>query len=621
MGTPLGNEAGYVTDRMKSYYEERAKGGVALVIVQLCCVDAPVGQSSAWQIRIDNDRFIPDLKQLAQSIKKHGAKAGIQLHHAGHSTRPTFTGQQPVGPSPVARPGYEVPRELTVVEIQKLASRFAEAAARARQAGFDCVEIHAAHLYLFAQFLSSAWNKRQDAYGGDLKGRARFLVETLGAIKGAAGADYPVWCRINGVEYGPGGSGFSPDEAQEVARMLQEAGSDAIHVSAFSGFQGAHACMHIAPMSAPRGLLLPLAEGIKRVVNIPVIAVGRIDLELGEKALREKRADFIAMGRALIADPELPNKAASGRIADIRPCLACNVCADGIRQRKYSELRCSVNAVVGEERKYAIKPAKKKMTVLIVGGGPAGMEAARVAAIKGHFVTLYEQNSQLGGQMLLATIPPHKEKIRDFTSYLAAQLEKLPIQIKLGEKATPAHVERARPDVVILATGVFPLIPDIPGASRENVVTAEDVLSGKAMVGQRVVVIGGELVGCETAEFLAIRGKHVTIVRRGATLATKVGGSVRERLLSRLAAHGVTILTGVKYQEINNSGLRLTTTEGVAKTIEADTIVLAAGSQPNTQLSLALKNLVPEVYLAGDCVEPRNIMEAITDGYRIAHKL
>ncbi len=615
MGTVL-SDSGFVSSRLIDYYEARAKGGVALIIVEISCVDAPLGLAVANQLRIDDDRFVSGLAELAKSIRKHNVRAAVQLHHAGHATRIAVAGQQPVGPSCVARPGFDQPRELTVEEIRRLVERFADAAKRAVRAGFDGVELNAAHLFLFGQFLSTAWNKRQDEYGGTLINRARFAVETMKAIRQTIGRSYPAWCRISGVEDSPGG-GITPEEAQQVARLMEEAGADAINVSSWAD-SGPYA--NRVPMSEPGGNLIPLAERMKRAVSVPVIAVGKIAPDIGERALREGKADFIAIGRALIADPELPLKAASGRMAEIRPCLACNRCVEYAIVNEH-KLRCSVNAAVGHEAEFTIRPAARKLKVLIIGGGPAGMEAARIACLRGHTVSLLEKNAQLGGQMLLAALPPHKEIIRSFTNYLTGQLNHLPVDIELGRTATPTDIGRLSPEVLILATGVVPVVPDIPGIHEGVVAAAGDVLSGKVSVGERVLVIGGELVGCETAEFLANRGKKVTVLRRGRLLATNEVRSVRERLLARLDSLGVATFTGVTYHEISKGGLRLTTADGNSRTILADSIVLAAGSRPNTELLEAFRGKAPIIHLIGDCVRPRNIMEAVADGHRIAFSL
>ncbi len=614
VGTNFASPDGYVTERLRDYYEERAKGGVGLIIVEVSCIDQPVGKALGRQIAIDDDRFIPGLTQLAQVIKSHGACAAVQLHHAGRAAKSGISGLQPVGPSSIRLPlpGFEPPRELSLGEIEEIIRRFAKAAERAMKAGFDGVEIHAAHLYLIAQFLSSASNTRQDGYGGDLKGRARLLLEVIQAIKGSVGQGYPVWCRINAREYGTE-SGITVEDAQEVAQMVQNAGADAIHVSAYGS--GIHSLIMVPDLP---GALVHLAEGIKKVVTIPVIAVGRINTpEIGERVLQEQKADLVAMGRALIADPELPKKTASGRLDDIAPCVACLNCAEKI-QWEDGDLECMVNAAVGREREYRISAAEKRKKVIVVGGGPAGMEAARVAALQGHQVLLYEKDQRLGGQLLIAALPPNKGRLDALTNYLAAQVRKLGVDVQLGKEATPAIIQGSKPDVVILATGVTPVTPEISGIDRAQVVTAQDVLSGKAEVGERVIVLGGELVGCEIAAFLAEKGKRVTITRRGPRMAVKVARTYRTVLLDTLASTGVTMLTGVEYEKLTRKGLTITTKEGKRQTIEADTVVLAVGARPNIRLFEALQGMVPEIYLAGDCVEPRRIVEAIHDGSRVA---
>jgi 2,4-dienoyl-CoA reductase-like NADH-dependent reductase (Old Yellow Enzyme family)/thioredoxin reductase len=617
IGTNFASEDGQVTEQLLNYYEARARGGPGLVIVEVACIEAPVGIGIGHELVIDDDRFLSGLSKLAEVIKKHGARAAIQLHHAGMDAKPAMTGQQAVGPSAVSipTPGREVAHELSVSEIANLVELFARAAVRAQRAGFEAVEVHGAHPYLVAQFNSAAWNKRQDAYGGELRNRARFLLEIIKAIKEAAGADFPVWPRINAIEYELEG-GLSLEEGKQLARMVEDAGADAVHVSCYGW--GASAMASI-PESA--GTLLPLAREVKKGLSLPVIAVGRITPELAEQALGEGWADFIGTARALLADPDYITKLAEGRPEEVNPCIACSHCIHAISFWD-QPLTCTVNPALGREREYAITRATKPKRVLVVGGGPAGMEAARVAALRGHQVTLCEKDSRLGGQLNLALVPPNKrERIEPLAKYLSAQLEKLNVDVRLGTEATPELLEQLKPDAVVLACGVNNRVPEIPGIDRPNVVSYEDVLEDKVTVGDKVAVIGGELVGCETAEFLAEQGKQVTIMRRGQRIATKVLPAVRFPLLSRLRSNGITMLTQVNYQEIDDRGIVLTTKEGELKSIEADTVVLAAGADPNNKLYQALEGKAKELYLIGDAAEPRSILEAVADGARVGRTL
>jgi 2,4-dienoyl-CoA reductase-like NADH-dependent reductase (Old Yellow Enzyme family)/thioredoxin reductase len=613
MSTCYASEGGFVTERLKDYYEERARGGIGLLIVESACIDTATERVVGRQLAADDDRFVPGLQQLAQVIRKHGAKVALSLSHAGRASRSSVTHRQPIAPSAIAVKGAEPPRELTVGEIEDIITHFAQAAQRAQTAGFDGVEIHAAHRYLLSSFLSPAWNKRQDDFGGSLQNRARILLEIISRTKELLGRDYPVWCRINGMEYGLEG-GTTLDEAREVAQMAERAGSDAVHVSAYG--YGAYASVNRGCTGYPPGNLIHLAEGIKKVVSVPVIAVGRIDLQLGERFVEEQKADLVAIGRPLIADPFLSTKTIEGRHDDVTPCIACNVCIDELATMDMS-VRCSVNASVGKEREYTVTPAQKCKRVLVVGGGPAGMEAARVAALRGHEVILYEKQRQLGGQLILAVKPPHKDEIQPLIDYLVAQISKLGIKVEVGKEADAATVDIIKPDVVILATGASSLIPRIPGVDRDNVIMAEDALSGKALGGS-VAVIGGGLVGCETAEFLAERGKTVTIIEMLAEIAPRVGLSVRAGLLDRLTKKGVSMLTGMTCREITDAGVIVTSDGGQSQTIiEVDTVVVAAGAKPNTGLLDALEGKVSEIHLAGDCVAPNRILEAIADGSRV----
>jgi 2,4-dienoyl-CoA reductase-like NADH-dependent reductase (Old Yellow Enzyme family)/thioredoxin reductase len=616
MVTNFGSEDGFVTDKLLDYYAARARGGVGLIIVEATCVESREGKGLMRQLLIDDDRFVPGLRDLVDVVKQEGAKIAIQLHHAGSEGKRSLTGIQPVAPSPIPKPGNEVPRELTTEEVDELVQSFATAAQRAKNAGFDGVEIHGAHGYLIAQFLSSFFNERRDFYGGEIEGRAKFLTEIIKATRELAGKDFPVWCRMNGREFGPEG-GLTDEEAQQVAQLAQQAGADAINVSVFAYGVSPHTA---PPMAQPHGNLVRFAETVKRAVTVPVIAVGRIDPETAEKVIKEERADLIAIGRALIVDPELPNKAASGKLHEIRPCIGCQTCLDSLNVES-GLMKCVVNPIVGREDESVIQRAETPKKVMIVGGGPAGMEAARVSALRGHEVALYERGQRLGGQLLLAATPPYKESLETFADYQRSQLSELGIRVEMGQDVDATFIENKKPDVVILATGVNPFIPQIPGIERSNVVTSDDVLAGKVEVGERVAVIGAELVGCETAEYLAEKGKSVTLMRRGEEVATKVNPRSRLHLLARLPAKGITILTGVSYKEITDQGVIITTQRGATQTVEADTVVLAAGSLIDSGLYESIEGKVPELYRIGDCVEPRDIMSAVTEGYFTALKV
>jgi 2,4-dienoyl-CoA reductase-like NADH-dependent reductase (Old Yellow Enzyme family)/thioredoxin reductase len=607
MATNYASKEGEVTDRQIAYYEERAKGGVGLIIIEVSCVDMPVGKGMGRQIAVDDDKFIPGLSRLAKAIKRHGAGAAIQLHHAGRQTTARITHHQPVAPSPITGDG-EIPRELTLDEIAALIQRFGDAAERAKKAGFDGVEIHGAHGYLVSQFLSPLSNHRQDDYGGSLENRSRFLLEIIRDARSKVGKYYPLWCRLSAMEMGVDG-GITVEETQTVAKMAEKAGVDAIHVSAHQVGPARR-----PPMAQPTCYFVPWAQAIKEVVSVPVIAVSRIPPELAEDVIRDGKADFVSIGRQLLVDPYLPQKTAAGKIEDIRPCICCLTCLDSINWSREG-VRCVVNPTLGREQDSELKQTKSPKKVVVVGGGPGGMEAARVAALRGHKVVLFDDDKEPGGQLILATKPPYKDTLEPFRQYLIRQVKKAGIELRLGQKFTPSMVDELKPDVVILATGVKPFTPQIPGIERKKVVQAEEVLMGAA-IGDRVAIIGGELVGCETALLLIEKGKKVTIMRRGPELATKVHRFIREPMLSRLKYKGADILAGVEYQEITDAGVVVKTASGEKKVVVADTVVLAAGSTPNTDLAKALKDKVDRVIPVGDCVEPRSIMEAVEEGFK-----
>jgi 2,4-dienoyl-CoA reductase (NADPH2) len=662
-GTGLVEKDGTAGERATAYYENIARGGVGLFIYEYCSVEYPRGMLRAsYTAHLSDDRLIPGYKNLVDAVHKQGCPFFMQLMHSGPWYQESMgfgdRGDR-VGPSDMTRdelpPGLFTPvRALTTGEVDGLIEIFARAVVRAQKAGFDGVEINGSHYHLINAFFSRFWNRRHDAYGCDsLENRARFMCSIIREAKKACGAEYPITALFNAVEYGVE-NGTTLEEAKRFAQLLEEAGADAIQVRA-AGYGPFSGILHVDRFRYPelpeelkvkefdwnpkgKGITVPLGAAIKQVVSKPVFVAGRLDPELGEKLLREGKIDFIGMTRRLFADPELPKKVAEGRLEDIAPCAGCNYCWH-IRAYMDTPLRCRINAALGREREFEIRPAGKKKKVLIAGGGPSGMEAARVAALRGHEVVLCEKEPKLGGLMRLAAVVKdlELEVILDIIRYLTTQMTKRGVTIRTGEAITPSLIEEVRPDVLILATGGSPAFPAIPGIDNRKVIDnarlhrrlklAMRFFGPKALerltrlwmpVGKRVVVIGGGLEGCQLAEFLVKRGRKVTIVEASEQLGKGLLSDDPDRLFKWFAKKGVTTLAHVQYREITDVGLVVATKDGERRTIAADTIITALPLQPGSDIMKGLAGKVAEIHRIGDCREPGYMYDAIADGYRIA---
>jgi 2,4-dienoyl-CoA reductase (NADPH2) len=647
-----------------AYYESLARGGVGLLIVESPTIDYPAGARWRQRYRIDDDKYIAGLSELPKIIHQYGCPTFMQMNHDGPweasilGADSPFKGP-PIGASAVSLKSQndfhnQPPRELTIPEIEVIIDKFASAAVRAQKAGFDGVDINAASSHLLHNFLSPFWNRRKDAYGGSSENRARIVTNIIKEIKKRLGQDFPVSVCINGIEIGQA-AGVADEkcimveDAQRTAQLLEAAGADLIHVR--SHWLGYHVGAYLPDLMFYPAFPVPLkdipkvydahlrgkawnvnlAAGIKAAVHIPVMVVGKLDAELGEKVLREGKVDFIAMTRRLQADPDLPNKVAAGRLEDIAPCTACENCL-GSR-------RCRINAFMGKEYN-TIEKATKKKRVAVVGAGPAGMEAARVAALRGHDVTLFDGSGKLGGLLPVAAVVKgtELEDLPAIIRYFKRQLKQLGVKMMLGKKVSTKTVENIKPDAVIIATGGTPTLPDIKGINGKNVIGGAKLHQSLKFylkfippnllrwltkfylpIGKRVVIIGGSLHGCELGEFLVKRGRQVTIVEKSERLGEGMVDVIQAYLFQWFKKKNVVLISGVKeYVEITKEGLTIINKDGKKEMLEAETIVPALPLTPDLKLYESLKGKAAEIYAIGDCKEPLLIVDAISQGMETA---
>lgn len=618
MGTNFANPDGSVSRQMIDYYTARARGGFGLIVIEVTAVD-PVGRAIPYQGGLWSDDFIPGWKKLIDSVHQYGAKIAVQLHHCGRQTdRATIGGAQPVAPSPISCPVKKtLPRELTTAETYEIIDKFGQAAGRALAAGFDAIEFNGAHGYLIAQFMSPYANKRVDEFGGDFKSRLRFPVEILRRVRREVGNGFPLIFRMSGEDKVHGGRSLR--ETQMIARVIEENGANALSIS-----NGTYASLHhmSAPGALPPGHNVYAAEAVKQVVSLPVITAGRInDPDLAKAIIADGKADFVALGRVSIADPEFPNKTAVNATDEISPCIAClQGCVGYLFDPDQKKISCLVNPFVGREGDWQIRQTSRPKKIVVAGGGPAGLEAAWIAAKRGHTVVCYEKEPVLGGQFRLAGVPSTKQDILTAIKYYVRMGEKYGVTYKLGTEFTANMLAVEKPDAVLLTTGGVPLIPRIKGIENPRFVNAVDVLGGKCSVGSKVLVVGGGLVGAETADFIGEYGSEVTIIEFKPAVAADVQAFVRKYLLERLREYGVKLLTGAKVMEFLDDGVIYENTDGGAGAITLrgfDSIVLAMGARSYNPLEEELKGKVAELYVIGDALKAGKAITAIEQAAEI----
>lgn len=617
MCTRLANPDGSVSPQMIAYYEARAAGGAGLIIVEYTYIDNIASKAAVCQLGVYSDDLIPGLSDLVEKLQYYDAKVFLQISHGGGQSPSHLIKRGPLAPSPVPSKSGEIPKELIIRDIKNIEKAFADAALRAKRAGFDGVEIHGVHGYLINQFLSPNYNKRTDEYGADFVSRARFPLEVLQEIRQTVGENYPVGFRLNVTDFVPGG--VQVEETLELVKMLERNGVDYIHASA--GTYLSHHYM-ISPPYMERGHLEWLAKKCKEQVNVPILAVGGINHEVASRILNNGSADLVAIGRALIADPESPVKLKEGRTKEIRPCIRCNEgCIGRFFQGK--TIRCATNPATGREKDFILGMTSKPKRVVVIGGGVAGMEVARIAKLKGHLVTLLEKSDRLGGDLLAASVPGFKVDLANLLNWYENELRRLEVDFRLNVEATPSSVKDLSPDILVIAVGAEYLIPEIKGIKDKKVIKATEILLKTKEIGQRAVIIGAGLVGVETALHLHSNFpmKEIVLIEALPEPLLDMVRINKMSLMEILGGTGIKMITSAKIQAITLEGVEYTDHEGKSLTFSADTVILATGFVPRLDFEQLFKESALKIHMVGNCKNPGKIIDAIDQAAMVALRI
>jgi 2,4-dienoyl-CoA reductase-like NADH-dependent reductase (Old Yellow Enzyme family)/thioredoxin reductase len=611
----LVEDDGAFTDRTIEHYRLRAAGGPAMVIMEACAV-SPEGIVSPHQARIYDDKFMSGLSRIAEVIRSEGAVPGIQLHHGGRQTSARVIKQKPVAPSNLPCPAIRGDVEpLTTGGIQEIVHKFADAASRAIEAGFELIEMHGAHGYLINQFLSRFSNIREDEYGGDITGRTKFARDIIEEVRERVGDEFPLSFKISAQEFVP--NGITVEESIEILKLLVKAGMDVVQVSAGNDATPEWISQ---PMFMEKACLADSAASVKKELEMPVMAVGRINDPLtANSIIEEGKADLVCIGRGLLADPEMPKKAEEGRLDEIRTCVACNTCMESIYRK--GRVECLVNPTLGREKEMEIHPTKTPQKVMVIGGGPGGLNVAWVAAKKGHEVSLYEKQALLGGQLILGSVSNFKKELRSLIGFQKRQIEKHGVKCHLNIEATIDTVKDENPDVVILATGSVPIKPSIEGINNRIVNLLPQIFDGNRPIIKKTIIIGGGATGCEAALYLSENGSPVTIVEQLPKIGMSVESVTKRVMLNKLEENNVKIVTEYELSRVAENGVFIRNRGGKEAFLEGERVVIAIGTRPDNGLYDEINSLGITIYQIGDCLEPRGAKAAISEGAEIGRAI